>query len=323
MKAPFKFAAVSGSSFKGRLTRCSYNIFDWISVWDGVHYPIDEIRANKQELNQYDIVLFLDADRYLDDALVIARQCTCKTIFYAEGTINTYVSLPFDAQRAFYELLGAVDLVGALEENRMQWYEALWDTKTFFMHTPIPQDVIDGKYRNQHKEDQILICCNLGMDEIRYPTNLISSLGVMRNTKRPCVLCEVPPNQVWFFVEKMGVELLSYTTRIDFERYLSKLVAPSRVMLSPSTIIGTSRNAIMGAGCGTPVIGNRDSHTQMKLWPKLGVNIYDIKTMKNLVDRLYEDEKFYKEVCDYAFEQLPHYSLENAKKRFMEAIETL
>jgi len=314
-----KFCMLSGADFNGKVTAHSNNIFDWPRLFGGEHRSILSVRENKEVLDEYDVVLFVDCDRYIEDAIQIAKHQDCKTIFCPEGTINYFTKMPFDHQRLFYELLQEVDLIGAFEEDRIPWYESLWDTPAFFLHVPITDKVINAP--KQTKTDRILVCCNLGMDQQRYPTNVITSLGVIKAVKKPCLLCEPVENQVWFFKDIMGIENLDTVSRIAWDHYLEHIVAPSVVMLNPSDMIGTSRNAIFGAGCGTPVIGNMHSHTQARLFPHLGTYIYDSKRMIELTMALYTDQSFYEDVCDHAAEEVSYYSEENTKARFLEALE--
>lgn len=322
MKPPFKFAIISCANWRGKVKNSTANIFDWLLMWDGDHVPHEELNKDITALDNYDICLLLDADRYLDLAIKIAKESKCKTIFYAEGTLQTYLRMPFQHQEKFYELLQHVDLVGTLEEDLVQWYEAVAGAKAFFMHTPTSDDMVSGRYRKIPKQGFILVCCNLGMDNERHQTNLISSLGVLKKTDKFGVLCEARPEQMGFYRNVMKVKAQGFCRLHPFF-YVVKLVAPAKILLSPSAIIGTSRNAIVGAATGTPVIGSRDSHTQNKLWPKLARYRYDVKGMSELVNRLYDDEVFYKEVCEYAFSQLPYYSVESTKRRFLEAVEGL
>jgi len=317
-----KFCIVSGSNFNGKLT-CGYmnGIFDWARIFDGTHRHIGDIRDDKTVLNEFDVVLLVDADRYLDDAVQIAKNCTCKTVFCAEGTISSYTAFEFDHQRIFHELLSEVDLIGAFEEDRIPWYESLWDTPAFFMHVPISGELLAGTMPVAAQRDQVLACCNLGLDKQHAKTNLITSLGVIRKVGHPCLLCEVVENQVWFIAEKMGVEQMQTISRIPWNHYIQHVLGPSRMLLNPSDMIGTSRNAIFGAGCGTPVIGNMHSHTQARLFPALSTYIYDTKTMVELAERLYDDQAFYDSVCAYAIEQAQYYSEANAKARFIAALE--
>lgn len=313
-----KFAVISCANFNGKYKKPTYDIFNWCYVLDAMHYYVLDIRDNISVLNNYDVVIFLDVDRYLDNAIQICQECTCKTVFFPEGTIQIYLKMPFDHQKLFYELLQSVDLIGAAEENMVDWYETVFSTKAFFMHIPITDDFIKGSYRNMPKRDVVMVCCNLGMDQERHKTNLITSLGILRKLGKKCILCDVQKEQIPFFKEKMGVNVVSCVGRASVDEYL-KGMRQSVCLLAPSAIIGTSRNAIAGAAVGTPVIGNRDSHTQQRLWPALGTYIYDTEEMISLVNQLYEQKDFYNQCCDYAFEELQFYSTENAKKRFMDA----
>jgi len=318
-----KFCMLSAAEWSGKFTGCGNDIFDWISVFDGEHRGVCASRAkNHEELNEFDVVLMVDVDRYLEDAIQIADECSCKTVFMAEGTIDRYTAMSFDHQKFFFRVLQKVDLIGALEENRMSWYNALWpETKTFFMHCPMSEAVIDGSARVAQKEDRVLACCNLGFGKPHTKTNLITTLGVIKKTGKRLLMCEVPEDQLQFIAEEMGLGEFGYVSRVPWDAYLRKVVAPSKLMLNTSNMIGTSRNAIFGAGCGTPVIGNMHSHTQQRLWPRLASHVYDVDTMAKLVDQLYTDEAFYSDVCAYALEGAQFYSRENAKKRFEEALE--
>jgi len=318
-----RFGMISGADWDGKFTGCGNDIFDWISVFEGEHRGVIASRAKNHEgLNEFDVLLMVDVDRYLDDAIQIADECSCKTVFMAEGTIDRYITMQFDHQKLFFRLLQKVDLIGALEENRMSWYNSLWpETKTFFMHCPMSDAVINGSARVAQKEDRVLACCNLGFGIPYNKTNLITTLGVIKKTGKKLLMCEVPEDQLHFISDDVGITEYSYVGRSPWEHYLRTVVAPSKLMLNTSNMIGTSRNAIFGAGSGTPVIGNMHSHTQQRLWPKLATHVYDVDTMAQMVERLYTDDAFYEDVCAYALEGAQFYSRENAKKRFEEALE--
>lgn len=320
-----KFCMVSGLDFNGKFTGKHQDcIFDWVTVFDGVHRSNISIRDNLAEMNEYDVVLLVDADRYLEDAIKIAEDCTCKTVWCAEGTIGRYMALPFAHWKLFHHLLQRVDLIGAFEEDRIPWYRSLWpDTKVFFMHTPASDELLSGRLRSREKVkvDRILVCCNLGFGPPHVRTNLITSLGVIRRIGRPCLLCEIQEEHARFIAKEMDIPNLSFIVRVHYAKYMTRIIGPSVMLLNPSDLIGTSRNAIVGAGIGTPVIGNMHSHTQQRLFPELGAYIYDTEKMVELASRLYEGGQFYREICDRALEAAQYYSRENARRRFEEALE--
>ena len=96
---------ISEATFKGKVTNVNNNVFDWIHVFDGDHFQYKDVIGHYDMLDDYDAVIFVDADRRLVDAASIALECKPKTIFYPEGTIQTYLHMPFDHQRMFHDLL--------------------------------------------------------------------------------------------------------------------------------------------------------------------------------------------------------------------------
>ncbi len=318
-----KLCMVSGADFDGNFVSGHMDcMFDWVSVFNGVHRSIASIKEDIHQLDEYDVVMLVDADRFLDDANNIALECSCKTIFVPEGTIYRHLRTPFGNYEKFHRLLQNVDLIGAVEEDRIPWYESIWDTKVFFMHTPASDRLLSGNIKEKVKVklERILICCNLGFGEPYTQTNLPTSLGIVKKTGKEALLCEIPPDHAKFMVKEFGIEKIRYMGRSPYLFYMQEVIGPSKLLLNPSELIGTSRNAIVGAAVGTPVIGNMHSHTQQRLFPDLCSYIYDTNKMVDLVNRLYEDPIFYKDVCDRAFEEVQYYSKANAKKRFEEAV---
>ena len=143
----------------------------------------------------------------------------------------------------------------------------------------------------------------------------------MKKANVNCVMVEVEESHAEFVSNFFGINI-KVSRRVDMTMYADVFVSTSLCLLNLSDIIGTSRNAIVGAGCGTPVIGNIRSHTQRRLFPDLAVDPLDVEKIAGLIKRLIEDKEYYAHVCVQAKEKLPYYSTENALRRFSEAVKS-
>lgn len=97
----------------------------------------------------------------------------------------------------------------------------------------------------------------------------------------------------------------------DWLGYLTDLY----VYVHPMPAASAGRDTIACAALGIPVIGNKNLDVQMSLFPKLGADCYDVKQMKFLLEQLLDDEKFYREVREFALERVKFFSVEEGLPR--------
>lgn len=319
-----KFAMVSDAQFNGRMTSISGNVFDWGTYLEGQHFWIHDVKKDWTRLNEFDVVMILDLKRWLDLSLEMMDVAQNPLyLFYPEGGDDIYFSMTFEEQKRMFRILKRVDLIGCADERWIDFYNSLFGDKAFFMHVPMPDVVTEYRYwRNyQNKSNDVLLCCNLGLDELRYKTNLINMIAVIKKSGVRCTMVEID-TACSEFVSGFFDMIITYSPRVDMVTYMDRFVSRHLCLLNLSDIIGTSRNAIIGASCGTPVIGNIRSHTQKRLFPGLAVDPLDIEGAANRIKRLIEDKYWYSKVVDFAKAELPYYSKESAMNRLKTAIES-
>jgi len=313
-----KFAIVSADSFCGpmRAGGGDFCMYDWSRMFEiCYHYSASYLSNNFSELDKYDLVFLTGHTGYLPNCKFIAENTKAKTIWFPEGDVSLYNDrFNFDAYIGSWD---ACSMIGIVEEDKIPFYQALTKSKVFFMHVPIQEDLINGLFYKDlsQKNNDILIYGD------NNPNNPVVAFAVAKLLNKPISTTVIPEEAINFIKNRYNISVSRASGKISQIEYLANWVSNSRVMLYPTRWIGTARQNISGAMCGTPVVGNRDSHTQKRLFPKLGTYIYDIEGMCELVNRLYEDPVFYKENVDYAREAVKFYSEENALNRLLQAYE--
>ena len=320
-----KFSMVSGAAFTGKISGEPDNVFGWISALDGYHFHINKIRDNFSPLYEFDAVLMVDVSRWADDALrLVSKKSKAKFIFYPEAGDEMYFRQAFEKQKLYCEILKEVDLIGCADEDWIDFYNSLFGNKAFFMHVPMSKSVMTCEYWRdwQSKNDTVLVCCNLGMDENRYVTNLIKCFAAIRRSQVNVYFVGLPEDHAEFLHSFFKIDFGFVSSYMTAPQYVDKYVSRHLCLLNLSDLIGTSRNSIVGASCGTPVIGNIKSHTQRRLFPDLAVDPLNTEKISMLIQKLIKDKEYYAHVCAQAKEKLPYYSTENALRRFNEALKS-
>lgn len=72
---------------------------------------------------------------------------------------------------------------------------------------------------------------------------------------------------------------------------------------------------------GIPTVTTNTIYMGQKLYPKLCHEPMDFDGLRSSLQKLIDDENFYHEVAEYAYEQVEEYNLENSKKRLLTAME--
>lgn len=78
---------------------------------------------------------------------------------------------------------------------------------------------------------------------------------------------------------------------------------------------------ILDMGClGVPTVGSDRCASQLRIWPELATNPYDLKKQYDLLKKLRYDADFYKEMIEKGKERVEFYSYERSRKRFLDAL---
>jgi len=116
--------------------------------------------------------------------------------------------------------------------------------------------------------------------------------------------------------------LFNYTKNADcnWEDWLD-ILDSNFLLFETYTQHSYGRATVEAAALGVPVVGSHLVASMRRCYPKTSCDPLWIPRCRELIIKLRDDEKFYKEVSDYAIETSEYYNLENSKKRFLELIE--
>ena len=298
------------------------SFMNWVDVWKGFHFSFDRLQNDMSVLKDFDVVMMSGNPYNFIDIIAIAeflKSTDTVTIFYPEGSVQLYDNSINGFYRELYDAWNACDIFSAAEEDKISYYKSFISSGTIveFIHVPMRDEMERGDFLiprihknpkmavvygdNNPNHPMIAIACakRMGMDVVGIDIDRGKLPGIKG----------IFPN-------------VNFTSHSKLPLYpFLRILGRSFCHFYPTEWIGTARQQISCAITGTPCIGNRDSHTQKRLFPDLGCGIYDIDAMTAKAERLRNDPIFYDQVAARAFEQAKFYSLETTKKRFLSAVD--
>lgn len=324
-----KFALVSADGAHGKRfwinpeTGDATSFLNWIDVWKGFHFNyLKLIEEGFEILKDFDAVMFSGHPGHLlhiSQMAAFLKSTPTVTFFYPEGSLQLYDKSIDYFHNELYDAWNACDVVSSAEEDKLSYYQAFIRTETIvrFVHVPLRAEMEQGALFVPlfHKNRKLALV--YGDNNPNHPIVAIACAakchfdvaGVDIDRGRMDDILKLFPDTVFGTYTKLG--------QYPFLRILGRCF----VHFYPTEWIGTAREQIACAVAGTPCIGNKDSHTQQRLFPELGTGIYDIDGMCALAERLKEDPEFYSRITRKAFEESQFYGLEATKQRFMAAYE--
>ena len=317
-----KMALVTADTRDGFITTPMgdhWNMYYWANVLQAYHLSYETLRANPSRLDEFDWAICSGHPQYLETLLEVAEQSKCRIAFFPEGDVSLYHDRVrcAGAEQFIYRIWNSVDFVAVVEEDKIPFYELFTHVPVKFIHVPVPKRLVRGDYfvGVQGKSRDLLIYGD------NNPNNPHIAFGVARRLRLPVSVTAVPITDVEFYGRYFGVSIARASEKTDQDDYLRHWMGPSRVCIYPTNWIGTSRQVIAGAACGTPVVGNRDSHVMKRLFPELGVYNYDVRRIIELVTKLYADDEYYRSIVERSRSALEFYSEKNALGRLLLAME--
>lgn len=321
-----RFALVSQDPAHGAQFRINPNegdatgFMNWVDVWKGYHFSFGKLREDKSILRQFDVVMFSGNPHNFQDIIDICeflKPYKVVTIFYPEGSAQLYDNTINSFSPIIYEAWNACDIFSVAEEDKLDYYRAFLSSGTIarFIHVPMREEMDAGIFFTPQNLKDKNVALVYGDNNPNHPLIAIAAatsrhldiVAVDADRGKAAGLQKVFPNTRFAHYPKLGA--------YPFLALMSRCF----VSFYPTEWIGTARHQISCAVTGTPCIGNHDSHTQRRLFPTLGCDIYNVRMMGDYFDRLRKPE-YYDQVADYAREQVQFYSLGNTKARFMSAV---
>lgn len=299
------------------------SFMNWIDVWNGVHLSFEKLgrKEDVDFLKTFDVVMFsghLNHIQKIIDLGKLLKDSETITIYYPEGSTQLYDNSINGFHPEYYEAWNACDIVSPAEEDKISYYESFISSGTTivrFIHVPLREEMETGDFfvpRNLKINDLTLV---YGDNNPNHPMIALACAN-----KMGYYVTGVEMRNNLLRVQKVfpKIKMSDYSKQGQY-RFL-QLLGKTMVHFYPTEWIGTARQQISCACVGTPCIGNKDSHTQQRLFPKLGVDIYDVDRMVELAKILTSDHDFYESVVKYAYENMNFYSLRDTKYRFVSAV---
>ncbi len=300
------------------------SFMQWVYLLGGVHLSFEALRKEDNEyLKDFDVVMMSGHLNYIEDISRIAnflKDSPAISMFYPEGSAQLYDNSVNGFHAAYFEAMRACDILSIAEEDKQSYYESLVTEKTLvrFIHVPMTLEMSGSVfYVSRAKKNNSIIV--YGDNNPNHPVIALAAIE------------ELSKRQVRDF-DVIGVE----TRNAPFDKVFTNLkiqhhgkqgqypflraLGNTIVSFYPTEWIGTARHQISCAVVGTPCIGNRDSHTQMRLFPKLATGIYEVGKMADLASQLITSKNFYEEVTEYALNAVRYYDFGTTANRFFSAV---
>lgn len=324
-----KFAIVSTHDIHGARIHINpehgdgTSFINWVSVLNGFHFNFKKLNEDGFGiLKGFDVVMMSGHLNHIVDIINIARflkDTNVVSMFFPEGSAQLYDNSIRGFHREYYDAWNACDILAAVEEDKIGYYKSLVTKETLvkFIHVPITRDMEAGGFlvQRQRKINSVVVYGD------NNPNHPIIAMACARKINAERVIGVEISKQNAEDIETIldGLKIL-YCGKMSHNQFLRTL-GSTLVHFYPTEWIGTAREQISCAAVGTPCIGNHDSHTQRRLFPELGCDIYDVERMNELASRLIVDSTFYNEMVRRAFDKMQFYNLDNSRRRFFEAWE--
>lgn len=298
---------------------------NWLHVMQGFHFSYDKIKEEGYTfLKDFDVVMMSGHPGHvvlLTEIAHFLKGTNAVSMYYPEGSLQLYDNSINGFHKEYYEAWNACDIISSAEEDKLSYYESFLrqGSKTLvrFIHVPMREEMERGMFfvplAHKRKHSTLVY----GDNNPNHPLVALAcanklSLRVdgvdIDRGKKEAIQALFP-----------GLQIASYP-KLALYPFL-RLLGRTHVNFYPTEWIGTARQQIACAVAGTPCIGNHDSHTQRRLFPDLGCDIYDVQKMIELAHKLMSDTSFYEYVQNYAFKAAAFYGLEATKARFFDAVE--
>ena len=291
----------------------------WVGIWRGIHLSYTALlEEDKNYLKDFDVVMMSGHLNHIQDIIDIAKflkDSNTITMFYPEGGTQLYDNSVNGYHHEYYEAWNACDILSIVEEDKTAYYRKFVTDETLvkFIHVPITMEMSSSLFFTTRKEKEPQTMVVYGDNNPNHP---MIAMAIANHLGYSVAGVELRDKD--FSRTFPNLKIRHYPKLGQFP-YL-RLLQRSFLNCYPTEWIGSARQQIACAVVGTPCIGSRDSHTQQRLFPKLGTYIYDVEAQIALAWELEHNLKFYEDVARYAREGLEFYDMGHTLRRFVDAV---
>ncbi len=285
-------------------------LYQWLNVFDGeVHYPRDV-----KNYNDYDIVqVNLSAqDVHLVNTIreILGEESKTKLVANNDYTTEAWGNA-FEYTPTLEREIRGADMLFGTEYFQTTALSELSGRECFII--PHPGDIKRLKSLPRKAPQNIISTIWRRYDKHVYIPSLVTRNHGL--TTRLIGFDKAQGGKVYLTTTLFDV-VLGGTNYFEFCDQLSE----SKVIYDPFTFHSYSRATIDTAALRVPVVASNRTQSGNLLYPHTCVDPYDVKSGRELIDRILKDEEFRKLVIDTAYEKCEHYNHLNSKERYLTAL---
>ena len=285
-----KIAFFSESNFDGKIQRTFENMrteYAWYAALDATHHYVGHLPSMDDAMYDLGIIIIPKTriEQLMQVTLTKEMKRVCKKIgFMQEGPHWYFQDYPMEQQVWFYNTLSEMDIVLAHNKQDVEYFKGLLNKKHIYQNKSLMiEDGLEPHTVNSDARSGVIIGGNMvrwygGFDSYvvaqQFEEDIFApSMGRKREDE-----------------EGMhNLTHLPYMNWVEWVNNLSKF--KYAVHLMPTHAAGTF--ALNCAYHGIPCIGYKGLDTQELCFPQLSVDIGDLKTARELANKLKEDKTFY------------------------------
>ena len=303
--------------FDGKIDRKHRNMrteYAWWVAQDAIHHNI--LKLQQLPDHHYDlgvIIIPKHVERFMNFDIISELKRVCKKYaFMQEGPSWYFQSLPLSQSLWFFSIMAHADFVLAHNDCDKEYYEGLLEKKCYINPTLMIEDPIDthSLAHINDRKDAII-----GGNLVRWYGGF-NSLMVANESNEEIYA----PQMGRMEKAELQMEDIKHLPYMEWDQWITRLSSfRYAIHLNPNSIGGTFY--LNCAYLGIPCIGNVNANTQKICFPDLSVDPSDIKTAKQLMKRLRNDEEFYL-YCSKKAKDLfqKHFAEEVYKKKWNEIL---
>jgi len=221
----------------------------------------------------------------------------------------------FRRPRDFYEAFKVADFVFCQDPANTKFANFLFKThmklkkKAWLVPHPCDMELKKFKIDYDQRIDNIAVMYH------RYRNELLLPSMISWGLKYPTILFGLVRGNI-------PVGLFHYTAAmLPWGKYFYQLAHCSIALDYISLYHCLGRYPMETACLGIPTVTTNRIYMGQKLFPMVCHDPMDFEGLRGSLQKLIDDEEFYHEVADYAYEQVENFNHENSRKRLLKAIE--
>jgi hypothetical protein len=282
-------------------------LYQWLNVFNGeVKYPRDIIDYNKYDIIQVNMSP-QDLHEIYEVRKALGPDTRTKLVVNNDFTSELWQG-NFDFPAIIEQTLQNADMVFGTEYYQASALTELLQRKVYII--PHPADTKRLKALTPLPKKDIISCIWRRYDCFSYVPSL-----VVRGHGLTTQLIGYEPDKD----PRMHLTTTLYDFVYSGTNYwdFCDQMRIGKIVYDPFTFHSYSRTTVDTAAMGIPVVGSNRTQSVNICYPHTAVDPYDVKSARELIQRLLNDKEFYDLVVKTALENVEFYNHTNSKERYL------